>query len=315
MGDLSDRRALERVVRRVEPAGALAGVWPLPGGSSARLTVVEVRLPRGERRRFVVRQHGEANRGADSRIAAHEFRLLRTLRTRGIPVPAARFLDESRTILSTPYIVIDYVDDAVQLVDYVNDPAQRASPPPIGVARQLAAALAKIHAVDVAAAEVSFLPRQDERMRALLARAGGRLDPTTTEGRAVSLLTAALPLALRNQRVLLHGDFWPGNTLWKGNHLVAIVDWDDAAIGDPLADVANCRLELLWAYGAETAIRFTEQYRRAAPGVDLSTLPHWDVYAGLHLGQHLHGWGLPQNTEMAMREKYESFLANALQRI
>jgi aminoglycoside phosphotransferase (APT) family kinase protein len=39
--------------------------------------------------------------------------------------------------------------------------------------------------------------------------------------------------------VLLHGDFWPGNALWRDGALVAILDWEDAAIGDPLADVAN----------------------------------------------------------------------------
>jgi aminoglycoside phosphotransferase (APT) family kinase protein len=306
MGDLSERTALERVTRRVEPAGQLARAWPLLGGVSARLTVLEVRLPAGDRRRFVVRQHGDADRQTDPRIAAHEFRLLQILQTEGIPVPTPRFLDESGEILPAPYIVIDYVDGAVQ-------PAAELR---VEVAGQLAVALAKIHAVDLSAADTSFLPRQDERMAAQLAtRSAERPDPTAVEGRAVSLLNAALPLPPRNERVLLHGDFWPGNTLWKDGDLVAIVDWEDAAIGDPLADMANCRLELLWAFGTEAATNFTEQYRRAAPGVDFSTLPYWDVYAGLRLGVHLHEWGLPDITEAAMREQYESFIEDALQQI
>jgi aminoglycoside phosphotransferase (APT) family kinase protein len=36
-----------------------------------------------------------------------------------------------------------------------------------------------------------------------------------------------------------------------------VLDWEDAAIGDPLADVANVRLELLWARGIEAMEPFT----------------------------------------------------------
>jgi aminoglycoside phosphotransferase (APT) family kinase protein len=83
--------------------------------------------------------------------------------------------------------------------------------------------------------------------------------------------------------VLLHGDFWPGNVLWEDGRLVAVLDWEDAAIGDPLADVANARLELLWAGGAEAKEEFTRRYRSLVPGVDLTDLPHWDRWAGLRL--------------------------------
>jgi aminoglycoside phosphotransferase (APT) family kinase protein len=35
---------------------------------------------------------------------------------------------------------------------------------------------------------------------------------------------------------LLHGDYWPDNTLWRDGRLVCVIDWEDAALGDPLAD-------------------------------------------------------------------------------
>lgn len=47
-----------------------------------------------------------------------------------------------------------------------------------------------------------------------------------------------------NQPTLLHGDYWPGNILWQGDQLAAIIDWEDACLGDPLSDLANSRLEL-----------------------------------------------------------------------
>jgi aminoglycoside phosphotransferase (APT) family kinase protein len=92
-----------------------------------------------------------------------------------------------------------------------------------------------------------------------------------------------VPLRRRNPPVLLHGHLWPGNVLWQDGRLVAVLDWEDAAIGDPLADVANARLELLWARGAEAKDEFTRWYRSLVPGVDVTDLPHWDRWAGLRL--------------------------------
>jgi aminoglycoside phosphotransferase (APT) family kinase protein len=33
--------------------------------------------------------------------------------------------------------------------------------------------------------------------------------------------------------------------LWRDGRIVAVIDWEDAQVGDPLADLANTRLELL----------------------------------------------------------------------
>ena len=110
--------------------------------------------------------------------------------------------------------------------------------------------------------------------------------------------------------VLLHGDFWPGNALWKDGRLVAIVDWEDAAIGDPLADVANARLELLWARGAEAMHTFTRRYA-ALTGVDLAHLPRWDLWADRRLTARISEWGLDDATQSDMLAKRETFVAQA----
>ena len=84
-----------------------------------------------------------------------------------------------------------------------------------------------------------------------------------------------------NPAVLLHGDYWPGNTLWQRGTLVCVIDWEDAVLGDPLADVANARMELTMAFGPTAAADFTDQYRALVPALDLTALPHWDLYAAL----------------------------------
>ena len=279
MGErVGERAALERIARRVEPAARLGRVWRLEGGVSARLTAFEARVPGGEARTLVVREHGAADREAEPRIAAREFRLLQLLARNGLPVPPPRLLDESGEILPQPYLVIDFVES-----DGETPPWPEAAP-------ALAAALAAIHAIDAAEAGLpSFLPDQSARAAAVLGR----------------------PPSPRNGRVLLHGDFWPSNALWKDGRLVAVVDWEDAALGDPLADVGNCRLELLFAYGPEAASEFTEHYRRAAPGVEFGALPYWDLYADLRLTSRLDEWRLGAARERELRDRAEAFRASA----
>ena len=118
------------------------------------------------------------------------------------------------------------------------------------------------------------------------------------------------PLSQQNRSVLLHGDFWPGNILWRDGQIVGVIDWEDAALGDPLADVANSRLELLWAFGIEAMQRFTHHYQSLA-GIDFANLPYWELYAALRRISQIAEWGLDEITEKTMRERLRWFIAQA----
>jgi aminoglycoside phosphotransferase (APT) family kinase protein len=117
----------------------------------------------------------------------------------------------------------------------------------------------------------------------------------------------------KNGDVLLHGDYWPGNTLWKDGRLVAIIDWEDASVGDPLEDVANSRLEMLWAYGVEVMQDFTEQYKRAVRGIDFTNLPFWDLCAALRPAFKIAEWAGSDEREEIMRERHRWFVEKALE--
>ena len=160
----------------------------------------------------------------------------------------------------------------------VTDYVESGPPPPAAeIAHALAAALVEIHGLDTK--ELSFLATLDE------------------------------------PGVLLHGDLWPGNVLWRDGRIAAIVDWEDAAIGDPLRDLAVSRLELLWAYGHEEMDDFTERYRNACPTLDYAALPERDLEAAERLAPQLSSWGLDPEAETRMRERSETFAADARQRL
>jgi aminoglycoside phosphotransferase (APT) family kinase protein len=212
-------------------------------------------------------------------------------------------VDQSGAIFPTPYIVIEYIEGATEfapsdLTDYI---------------AQFAMTLAQIHRADGSKADLAFLPRQAERYAEKLRNRPARIDDSIDEGRIREVLGAGLPLSQLNDSALLHGDYWPGNLLWEGSKLVAVIDWEDAAVGDPLADLGISRLEILWAFGIEAMFKFTRQYQSMMPTLDFSNLPYWDLYAALRPAFKIAEWAEDDAAQQRMRERHHWFVAQAVE--
>ena len=215
--------------------------------------------------------------GADWKNAAGvtaQFRVLEALHARGFPVPEPRFLDAEASTLPKPGFVMALVEGTTDV-------------PELNVALpQMADVLAQIHALDPESLRLPEL----ERLEA--PRPG-------------------LPRCARAS--LLHGDYWPGNIIWRDDALVAVLDWEDVAIGDPLADLAGARLELLWRYDHDVMSKFAELYFARNP-MDATALPHWEIYVGEAAAASMANWGLEPAVEREMRARAERFVADARQR-
>lgn len=296
--------AFVRVARRIDPQSGLVRAWALPGGVSAEVTALEIARADGSSRKLLLRRHGEVDLKSNPHIAADEFRLLQILHSEGLATPEPLYLDESGEIFLTPYIVVEYIEG-----ETVSAPAHLAD-----FLYQLATHLASIHAVDCRKYDLSFLPKLEDTYAQRLRERSERLDESLSEGRIRDALKAAWPLEQHNPSVLLHGDYWPGNTLWRAGQLVAVIDWEDAALGDPLADLANGRLEILWAFGEQAMRIFTQRYL-ALNSVDATNLPYWDLCAALRPASKLGDWGLDGDTMQTMRERHTLFVTQALERL
>lgn len=299
-----ENNKFEQVAGRIDPQSKLLRAWDLKGGVSARVTALEVLLADGQVRKVIVRQHGEGDLRHNPHIAEDEFRLLQYLHSVGLAVPMPYLFDQSGEIFPTPYIVIEYIEGKTEFAptDVTN------------FVLQLATHLARIHHVDGAKLDLSFLPRQEKRYTEMLEKRPAQVDESLDEGRIRNVLEAAWPLSQQNASVLLHCDFWPGNVLWRDRQLVGIIDWEDAAIGDPLADIANTRLELLWACGGDIMRRFTQQYQ-LLNAIDFSNLPYWDLCAALRPIAKISSWGLDDATEKTMCERHRWFVGQAFEKL
>jgi aminoglycoside phosphotransferase (APT) family kinase protein len=141
---------------------------------------------------------------------------------------------------------------------------------PVVLAEQLGTALAAIHRLDPVG-----LP-DDAR------------EPTSRAGR----LAASAREAWREtdlDRVLTHGDFWSGNTVWDGDRLSGVVDWSGARSAPRGVDLAWCRQDLVLLGSPAAADRFLAAYE-AASGRRVLDVHAWDVVAAARADTYVETW-------------------------
>jgi aminoglycoside phosphotransferase (APT) family kinase protein len=140
------------------------------------------------------------------------------------------------------------------------------------------------------------------------------------------------PLLVRGEQVLatyqpqaergfVHGDFWQGNTLWEGDTLSAIVDWDCAGVGPAGVDLGSLRCDAALCFGRDAADDVLRGWEQEA-GRPADDVAYWDVVAALSTPPDM-GWfvsalggqGRTDLTQDVMLTRRDLFLGAALDRI
>ncbi len=290
------------LAERLEDGAEVTRRWSLSGGVSASVEGLELALPDGGARRVVVRRHGTADwKPTHADVTATEFALLRALDALGMCVPSPILLDTSSGLLGSPYLVTSFVEGSAEVEESRQPEALR----------QMAEVLARLHALDVERVAPPALARLDDAYTCAL-RWLGEKTPATESLRAA--LAEGARGAERNTSTLVHNDFGPRNILWKDHAIAAIIDWEDAAVGDPLADLAGCRMELLWRWGAEAMESFTEHYL-SLTGVDAFDLCAWEICCAAAAAAFMGSWGLDPSIEGRMRDQAGAVMARASKQI
>ena len=307
-----ETQKLEQVVQIVAPSSSLLRTWPLPGGISAELTAFEIQRPDGQTSKMILRRPNLQVLERNPRAAENEFKVLQLTTSLGLATQTPYYLDQSGRNFSTPYLVMEYIDGKPKF------PAA----PSADFVFQLAKHLAMIHSADYSKQDISFLPKATkECVETLWEHSIFDLPALDVQDLRDKLENVAT-LAQQNKPTLLHGDYWPGNILWREDTLVAVIDWEDAQIGDPLIDFAISRLDILWILGANALQSFTDHYQ-SLMDIDYRNLPYWDLCAALRLarliGDDLAEWttsfesyGRHDITEHTFGGHFQFFVSQAL---
>ena len=172
-----------------------------------------------------------------------EYRILHALRDSGVPVPAVHLLCADESIIGTMFFVMDYREGRVfadRTLPGVS-PADRTA-----IYDDMGRVLARLHGVDWRQAGLegfgrpgNYVGRQIDRWSKQYAAA--RVGDEPAMDRLMAWLAAHAPLP--DETAIAHGDYRLGNLIIHPTEprVVAVLDWELATLGHPLADLAyNC---------------------------------------------------------------------------
>jgi aminoglycoside phosphotransferase (APT) family kinase protein len=290
--------AVRRLLAILVPESAAFAIYPLEGSYSNLTHLVEASSPDGTRTRIVIRRYAEFGGYDRTEKARREYKTFELLASQGIPVPRTLYLDAHGTLLGSPGIVTDYV-----VGEQITKPSDAAS-----WARSLARMLARIHSIPCDSTAKSIL--LDANAEALwFVRSGLIPDYMVAhpDGAAVwqavyDLLPDFHPL----RATLVHLDYWPGNILWHQGRITAVVDWEEAAYGDPTIDVAYCRMEMFLSGMGHAADEFLRAYEEET-GQRVENLGFWELAAAARPMFAPEGW----ITEASVKQRFREFIAKA----
>ncbi len=178
-----------------------------------------------------------------------EARLLQALEPTPARVPDVLAVCPEPEVIGAPFYVMQRVPGEVIVSSVpkpLDDPEQRRR-----IGEDLIDSLVEIHAVDWRAAGLEGFGKPTGYLERQLRRFGGLWELNKTrEIPAVEEVGRWLGehLPSSGQATIVHGDYRLGNTLFAADppaRLEAVLDWEMATIGDPLADVGY--LCMMWS--------------------------------------------------------------------
>ncbi len=229
-------------------AAAGLGAGPIEatviGGGHSNVTYL---LARGEER-LVLRRPPRGPLPPSAHDVLREARLLSALHPLGFRAPEVLATCEEVGVIGAPFYVMPFVEGQV-LTEALPD-ALAGEGGPRRIAEELVDCLVELHEIDFAAAGLADFGRADGYLDRQLRRFGGLLELNATRPlpdleHVAEWLGANLPDS--PAATLVHGDYRLGNVMYAAAEprLLAVLDWEMATIGDPLADLGY--MTAMWA--------------------------------------------------------------------
>jgi aminoglycoside phosphotransferase (APT) family kinase protein len=196
--------------------------------------------------RWVLRRPPRGELLPTSHDVLREWRVISALYGAGVRVPKPIVACEDASVVGVPFYMMERVEgvvvrDTIPLA--LDTPGQRR-----GMAEELMDSLVEIHAVDYKTAGLEGLGKPEGYLERQVRRWAGQLELTRVHTRAlpgIDEVTEWLRVHLPESgpSTVVHGDYKLDNVMYGQEapaRLLAVLDWEMATLGDPLADVGYC---------------------------------------------------------------------------
>lgn len=208
---------------------------PFSSGQSNPTYLIE-----GANARFVLRKKPAGPILPSAHQIDREYRVMKALESTPVPVPAMALLCEDSDVIGTSFYVMEAVEGRIYhdcLIPGAT-PAERTA-----MYLAMAETLADLHAVDWRAKGLEDFGRTEgylERQIALWTKQyeRSRQEPIPAMEQLAGWLAEQRPAT--SDVTIAHGDYRLGNLVFAADdpRIVAVLDWELATLGDPLADLA-----------------------------------------------------------------------------
>lgn len=254
---------LDRVTAFLDAHGIGEGeiVWRRIGDGQSNITFL---LERGETR-VVLRRGPRPPLPRSTHDMIREATVQQGLGRVGIPVPRILAVCSDAEVLGVPFYVMEYLDGVILLDETPlafdgSDGRRLAS-------EALVDTLVALHSVDLDRADLrgfgrpdGYLERQLKTFTGLAGQVSRRELPLVSELGA--RLAKTMPVS--QSASLVHGDYRFGNVMFRESSppsVLAVLDWEMATLGDPLADLGYLTATYSDATSPRTVMELTSATR------------------------------------------------------
>lgn len=192
-------------------------------------------------RQYVLRKKPPGKVLPSAHMVEREYKVIRALATHtDLPVPCTHVLCEDPAIIGTAFYVMDFIPGRILSHPALAD-VERGERRAIHLAA--VDTLADLHKVDPGKVGLGDFGKPQGYVARQVKRWSGQYEASRTDPMpAMDSLMAWLPenLPERDESAIAHGDFRLGNLLFdpQAPKVSAILDWELATLGHPLADLA-----------------------------------------------------------------------------
>jgi aminoglycoside phosphotransferase (APT) family kinase protein len=278
--------------QHVEGYGGPSRIRQFQGGQSNPTFLVET-----QGATYVLRKKPPGKLLPSAHMVEREFRVQKALQGSAVPVARMLVLCEDAAIIGTPFYLMSHV--AGRIISTADLPGLTA-PERKALYASLIATLAALHQVDWRGAGLQDFGRPDNYAGRQIDRWTKQYVATKTDeiaemDKLAAWLVARLPASA--DAAIVHGDYRIGNTIVHPvePRLAAVLDWELATIGDPLADLAYLAMAYemdpggpgvsgglrgadLASLGIPDEAGLLSAYAKASSRGDI---PHWGFYKAL----------------------------------
>jgi aminoglycoside phosphotransferase (APT) family kinase protein len=193
--------------------------------------------------RFVLRRKPAGKLVPSAHAIEREYAVMRALAGH-VPVPSMHLLCEDEGVIGQAFYVMDHVEGRLfpdaRMLDAPRE--ERAF-----LTRELVLVLARLHRVDTLAVGLEGFGKAGGYVARQLARLSqqymaSRIEDNADMDLVIDWLANQPPPA--DESAIVHGDYRSYNVLYAcdASNIAAVLDWELATIGHPLADLAFCCL-------------------------------------------------------------------------